>query len=159
MAYVNPANRSAGELITAARWNQDVVANIQALKSPPLTRTSVGTVAVTSTTFVPLIGTQNIITTTGGRVLCVAYGHAYVDDGSGPQRFFVQLQQDGNYVIVTNEGIVNGFVTGGSFQATPWAIMWMTSTLTPAFHTFRLYGRVTGGTVQFWVTQFWMLEV
>lgn len=76
MAYVNPANRSAGELITAARWNQDVVANIQALKNPPADRASelAGTFSTTSTSFVSVPNAEVEITTAGGKLMVGAVG-------------------------------------------------------------------------------------
>lgn len=76
MAYVNPVNRSAGELITAARWNQDVVANIQALKSPPTARKAelAGTFSTTSTSFVSVTNAEVEITTAGGKLMIGAVG-------------------------------------------------------------------------------------
>lgn len=35
MGYLTPVDRVTGERITAARWNQDVVANVIALANPP----------------------------------------------------------------------------------------------------------------------------
>lgn len=35
MSYVEPSTRAAGYLVTAANWNQDVVANVSFLANPP----------------------------------------------------------------------------------------------------------------------------
>ena len=155
MAYVNPANRSAGELITAARWNQDVVANIQYLKSPPATILEGVDNTTSSTSYVPLTETKNIITTSGGRVLIGAYGWSWRESGPGPMQVTLGLQIDGgavgNAIIVTlPDNLTNGV---------PWAMLHLTAQLAPAFHTFRLYHRVNGFTGKTVVRQFWLLEV
>ena len=35
MAWINPSTRATGYLVTAAIWNQDVVANTEYLAKPP----------------------------------------------------------------------------------------------------------------------------
>jgi hypothetical protein len=73
MAYVAPSTRSTGNLVTATIWNQDVVANVIALKSPPedsYTLNEASDYTTTSTSFVDIDSTnlKLIVVTTGGDV-------------------------------------------------------------------------------------------
>jgi hypothetical protein len=40
VAYSSPSTRTAGDIVTAAIWNQDVVANVEFLAQPPSVRVS-----------------------------------------------------------------------------------------------------------------------
>lgn len=159
MAWNTPKTWSTGNLVTATEFNQQLRDNLLYLKSPPKTIfLGMTTSQITSTSFVPLHETQNIITTTGGSVLFTAFGHIY-KNGTTQNKAFINLEVDGNLVTGSSEGIVNGMQFSGDFQTTPWAIIWLTDTLTPAFHTFRLYGRVGGGGAYFWIGRISMVEI
>ena len=159
MAYVNPTNRSAGELITAARWNQDVVANIQYLKTPPITRLGFTAFNTSSTSYVPVHETQNIITTTGGRVLFGAIGTAF-QIASSALSVYLTLYVDGTKLTTANdEGLVRVGVPGTAHVHVPWCILYTTGTLTAAMHTFRIYAKVSDGTGYVNLQHLFLLEI
>lgn len=159
MAYVNPTNRSAGELITAARWNQDVVANIQYLKAPPLTKFGFVSFSTSSTSYVPVHETQNIITSTAGRVLFIATGTAY-QVASSALNIYLTLYVDGVKLPTANdEGLVRVGMSAAAHVHVPWTILYSTNTLTAAMHTFRIYAKVNTGTGSVNLQQIVMLEV
>ena len=155
MAWNAPVTQSVGTLITPAIWSSQIVEKLLYLKSPPATILAGASNETSSTSYVPLTETQNIITTTGGRVLIGAYGYSFRTSGSGAMQVTIGLQIDGgavgNAIIVTVPEQLN--------NAAPWAMLHLTAQLTPAFHTFRLHHRVGGNTGKSNVLQFWMLEV
>lgn len=78
MAYVDPSNKSTSDLVTAAHWNQDIVANVQAL--------SEGEVLVT------LDGGGSELST--GIVARLYFTHAYTI-----QQVTLGADQDGDVVV------------------------------------------------------------
>ena len=155
MAWNTPLTWDTGRLVTANDLNRQIRDNLLYLKSPPATILAGANNTTSSTSYVPLTETQNIITTAGGRVLIGAYGYSYRTSGSGPMQVTIALQIDGGAVghaiiVTVPEQLNNG---------APWAMLHLTAQLTPAFHTFRLYHRVSGNTGTSNVLQFWMLEV
>lgn len=159
MAYVQPSNRSLGELITTARWNQDVVANIQYLKTPPITTLGFTSFNTSSTSYVPVHETQNIITTTGGRVLFGAIGTGF-QAASSALNLYLTLYVDGTKLATANdEGLVRIAISGTAHVHVPWCILYTTATLTAAMHTFRIYAKVSAGTGYVNLQQLFMLEV
>lgn len=159
MAWVNPSSQSVGMLITPTIWNQDVVANLLYLKAPPLTRLAYNSLTTSSTSYVPMHETQNIITASGGRVLFIATGTAY-QAASSALNVFLTLYIDGVKVVTANdEGLVRVGVPGTAHMHVPWTILYSTSTLTAAMHTFRIYAKVSNGTGSVNLQQLLMLEV
>lgn len=159
MAWVNPPSRSVGTLITPTIWNQDVVANLLYLKAPPLTRRGFESFTTSSTSYVPVHETQNIITASGGRVLFIATGTAY-QEASSPLNVYLTLYVDGVKLTTANdEGLVRVWVPGTAHAHVPWTILYSTSTLTAAMHTFRIYAKVNAGTGSVVLQQLLMLEV
>lgn len=153
--WSTPLTWDTGRLVTANDLNQQIRDNLLYLKSPPATILEGVDNTTSSTSYVPLTETKNIITTAGGRVLIGAYGYSYRTSGSGPMQITIGLAKDGgavgNAIIVTLPEQLN--------NAAPWAMLHLTAQLTPAFHTYRLYHRVSGNTGASVVVQFWMLEV
>jgi len=162
VAYVNPTNRSAGELITAARWNQDVVANIQYLKSPPITLMgSLQTLTTSSSSYVNVFETQNIVTSVGGRVLLMGLGYANHNE-SGSVELHLNLTVDGVDDVAGSDGYVRQYLQGTGRE--PFVMLYMSGTLSAAMHTFRLRAKVvpiagTTGTVTITTRRFWLMEV
>lgn len=159
MAYVQPSNRALGELITTARWNQDVVANIQYLKTPPITTLGFTSFNTSSTSYVPVHETKNIITTTGGRVLFGASGTAF-QAASTALTIFLTLYVDGVKIVTANdEGLTRAHVSSTSYAHVPWAIVFPSGTLTAGMHTFRLYAKVSAATGYVYLQRLFLLEV
>ena len=159
MAWVNPPSRSVGTLITPTIWNQDVVANLLYLKTPPLTRRGWESLTTSSTSYVPVHETQNIITASGGRVVFVATGTAY-QTGVGALNVSLTLYVDGAKLPTANDdGLVRVGLPGTAYSHVPWTILYSTDTLTAAMHTFRIYAKVSAGTGIVHLQQLLMLEV
>lgn len=159
MAWVNPPSRSVGTLITPTIWNQDVVANLLYLKTPPLTRLNFVAFNTSSTSYVPVHETQNIVTSTGGRVLFGAIGTAY-QPASSALNLYLTLYVDGTKLVTANdEGLVRIGVPGSANVHVPWCVLYTTSTLTAAMHTFRLYAKVSGSTGNVILQHLFLVEV
>ena len=159
MAWVNPPSRSVGTLITPTIWNQDVVANLLYLKTPPLTRSGFDSLSTSSTSYVPVHETQNIVTSTAGRVLFIATGTAY-QTASSALSVYLTLYVDGVKLTTANdEGLVRVYLTATNNAHVPWTILYSTGTLTAAMHTFRIYAKVSNGTGNVNLQQIVMLEV
>lgn len=158
MAWTPPLTWDTGRLVTAADLNAQIRDNLLYLKTQPAKLVPGQTFTTSSTSWVPVHETQNIITQPGGRMLCVAFGHVYPPSAIGEQRFFINFEIDGN-LLPSNEGIQNGAIQGTVFQAMTFSAVHLTNVLAQAMHTFRLYVRVTGGPLSFWLGQAWMREV
>ncbi len=171
MAYVNPTNRSVGELITAALWNQDVVANIQALKNPPSDNYELDEVSnyQTSSTSFTAVDPDKLtlaITTNGGDVMCHFHGVVY----PGAARVYFNLEVD-DVLLVANDGIC-GYETNTADAANDDDTISFTRLITglsAAQHTFRLMWKVSSGTATLYAgagtpgwdvhPQFWVREI
>lgn len=157
--WTPPLTWDTGRLVTAADLNTQIRDNLLYLKNLPAQIVFGQTFTTSSTSWVPVHETQNIITRPGGRMLCVAYGHVYPASAMGAQRFFLNYEIDGAMITGSNEGIQNGTIQGTAFQAMTFSIVHLTNVLSAAMHTFRLYARVTGGPLNIWMGQAWMREV
>lgn len=160
MAWNTPKTWSTGNLVTATEFNQQLRDNLLYLKQPPVTRLGFQSLATSSTTYTPIHETQNIVTTAGGRVLCLAWGQA-LQTGSSANRVFITLYVDNVKLATPNDdGLVQVNIPSTAHFHTPWCIAYMTDTLEAAFHTFRFHVKVnTAASALVYMQQMWLLEV
>lgn len=165
MAWVTPSNQSVGYEVGATDWNQDVVANTKALKTPPssmYTADESSDYTTSSTSFVDVDATNFAltITTTGGAVLVVFQGSVNNSGGSTYLDVAVDTVRDAG-----DDGIVriSGSNVGGD------GFVWRVEGLAAGSHTFTLQWKVSAGTATLYAgagtaasdvhPQFWVAEV
>jgi len=162
MAWNAPVTQSVGTLITPAIWNSQIVENLLYLKSPPITLMgSLQTLTTSSSSYVNVFETQNIVTAAGGRVLLMGLGYANHNE-SGVVELHLNLTVDGVDDVAGSDGYVRQYLQGTGRE--PFVMLYMSDTLSPAMHTFRLRAKVipiagTTGTVTITTRRFWLMEV
>jgi hypothetical protein len=148
MAFITPGTVIAGEVLTAARWNQDVVANTDALYSSMRRlgyRTRSTDFTTASNTFAGAADLFTPVTfTADGTSEYVA--HCFVP------YLFTQAPTRYGYLGLDVDNAENGFVVGGndsSFEYYPWGLhVWrFTPSAGSRDVTFRAYD--FGGAVVF----------
>lgn len=159
MAWNTPLTWDTGRLVTANDLNTHIRDNLLYLKNRPAVTVGYTSMNTTSTTYVPLFSWQSIVTTAGARVLVCASGFAQALGQA--TSFSVVLAQDGVAPSGSDPGLAQGHLQANLGWAVPWAFSVLTSVLTPASHTFRVYFRTNtpGSEVSFVMTRFLMLEV
>lgn len=135
-AWVNPPTRSTNDLINATIWNQDVVANTQALKNPPsdqyTANESSDYAGTGSWADVDATNWSFSVTTTGGDVMVHFDGTVYTTGAAANVQLDVAV--DG-----TRDGGDDGYIKQ-NVSATPTVVSFtrLITGLTAGSHTFTL---------------------
>jgi hypothetical protein len=100
MAYVAPSTKTTGVVVTAADWNQDIVANMLALKDPPsvvCTLDDAADYTTTSTSWVDIssTGLTATVVSTGGIVMVHLHGLVNVDNAANYGTLELDVSVDG----------------------------------------------------------------
>lgn len=152
MSWVDPSTRITGTLITSSIWNQDVVANPIALKTPPSNMSTLneGTVyTTTSTSFSDVDATDGKfsldVTTKGGRLLVISMLCVQVNNNSG--RVYFDATYDGTR-IGSDDGMLaadGGALTNFATAMLPYTFIARTGALAADTYTVRLQWKVSSG--------------
>lgn len=157
--WTAPRTWSAGELVTAAMLNAHVRDNLEWLKGRPIDTQQDfdGTFFAASTASWATTGADVAITTTGGRVMVVAFGACY---GTNTADISLTIYEDGVNKGDATVGMTTDYVTNGS--SIPFCICYVTPTApTAAAHTWTLYakGDDASGNVAVTQVQMWAIEI
>lgn len=99
MAYIAPSTRITGEIITAAIWNQDIVANITAMKAPPtelITLDNSVDYTTSSIVFADIHSTDlSVDITTEGGDLMIGFSGTFMTSGAGTGHIYLDFTLDG----------------------------------------------------------------
>jgi hypothetical protein len=162
MTAIWTANRTwvDGEIVTAAMMNQYLRDNLDWLKGRPQVNASDfdGTVYSTTSSTFQDTGLSATLTTTGGRVMVVAWGSWLIDNSA--TNGVLTLYEDGVNVGNSTEGMQ--YLVAASNGRVPFAIAYITPTApTAASHTWKLYLRSTNGvnTANIKQYQMWATEI
>lgn len=165
MPWINPSNKATTDLIAASDWNQDVVANAQALKNPPSDSYTLNEgsdySAAGSWQDIDATNLALTITTTGGDVMVHFHGTFYSAGAAQNVRLDVDVDGARN---AGDDGIIMANVGSGDV---PMTFTRLIEGLSAASHTFKLQwnggtnirlaaGSGSGSDVH---PQFWVREV
>jgi hypothetical protein len=155
------ANRTwvAGEVVTATLLNQYVRDNLDWLKGRPYVSQQDfdGTFYAATTAVFADTGAASALTTTGGRVMVVAFGACY---GSNTADISLTIYEDGVNKGDATLGMTTDYTTNAS--SVPFCICYITPTApTAAAHTWRLYakGDDSSGNIAVTQVQMWAIEI
>lgn len=152
MAWADPSSQTTGDLITASIWNQNIVSNSIALKTPPsaiYNGNESANYTVTATSFTDVDATagkfSHDITTKGGRILVT--GMFYLSANNTSARILFNITIDG--VAQAADDGISGYDWGASWGVNirvPFTLCWW-STSAPAADTYtvNLQWKTTAG--------------
>jgi len=149
MSYVAPTTKTTGTLITAAIWNQDVVANIVAIKDPPTDNQRADEASdytSSSTTFVDVDSAGDpdfslSITTTGGDIMVGFVGT--MTNGTAAARAYIDIALDGVRQGL-DDGLFEHQAAGGTLF--PCGFVYLIRGVSAGTHTIKLQYKVSSGT-------------
>ena len=121
MAWTAPTNVATGDVLTASRYNNEVVGNAGFLFKPPMCvlRNTAGAVSIPNTTFTELLyaaelvdtDTMHSTTTNTGRitintagVYCVTSNILWTGAGAAGSRVLMQINKNGAEICRTDSG-------------------------------------------------------
>ena len=158
------ANRTwtTGEVVTAAYLNQYLRDNLDWLKGRPVIYASDFDLTVYSTTSSTFqdTGLSATLTTTGGRVMVVAFGTLGGNTASNWK--ILSLYQDGTTTGDATYGTQIALSAGNATLYHPFSIVYITPTApTAASHTWKLYMRNSDNTNAVTIVQYqmWAIEI
>lgn len=149
------------DLVTAADLNEQVRDNLLWLKERPIANESDfdGTFFNTTSSTWQDTGADAALTTTGGRVLVVAFGGVYV--GGSSTAAHLTLYQDGSNVGNATEGMMQARNPANALYS-PFAIVYITPAApTAAAHTWKLYMKSSDNAANVYIRayQMWAIEI
>jgi hypothetical protein len=151
---------ASGEVVTAAMLNQYVRDNLDWLKGRPYIQEQDfdGTFFSTTSSTFQDSGADAVLTTTGGRVMVVAWGSVLI--GNTATNAVLTLYEDGSNVGNATEGMQ--YLVAATNGRVPFCICYITPTApTAAAHTWKVYLRSTDNTnsANIKQIQMWAIEI
>lgn len=158
--WTTPRTWVEGEIVTAALMNEVIRDNLDWLKGRPYIQANDldGTVYSTTSSTFQDTGLSATLTTTGGRVMVVAWGSFLV--GNSATNAVLTIYEDGVNQGNATEGMQ--YLVAGSNGRVPFCIVYITPTApTAASHTWKLYLRSTDNvnTANIKQYQMWATEI
>jgi hypothetical protein len=159
--WTAPRTWTDAELVTASLLNPHIRDNLEWLKGRPVSQVQDfdGTVFSTTSASFQDTGISVTITTTGGRVLVVAFGTVYAQNSTLSAQ--LSLYQDGSNVGHSTEGMTRSNSLANGLY-TPFGIVYLTPTApSAASHTWNLHLKSSNGssTASLTQVQMWAMEI